>query len=165
MTKGSHKMSKGSSPKAGGRPASNRVRSKARHAALQALYQWQLAHQDLRDIDAQFLTEQDMTKVDVPYFRELLHQIPAHLDTLDDHIIPLLDRPLSEVDPVERALLRMGAYELAFRPDIPYRVVINEAVELAKIFGGEAGYKYVNSILDKLAHKLRELETSNRRKE
>lgn len=143
----------------------SRKRSKARHAAVQALYQWQVTRQDLRDIDEQFLLEQNMSQVDIPYFQELLHLVPLHLDMLDQHISPLLDRPLSEVDPVERAILRLGAYELGFRPDIPYRVVINEAVEIAKVFGGEAGHKYVNGILDKLARKLRGEEVSARQRQ
>lgn len=142
----------------------SRKRSKARHAAVQAIYQWQVTRQDVRDIDEQFLVEQDMSQVDVPYFQELLHQVPGHLDMLDQHISPLLDRPLNEVDPVERAILRLGAYELGFRPDIPYRVVINEAVEIAKVFGGEAGHKYVNGILDKLARKLRNVEITARQR-
>ncbi|MEW6353499.1 MAG: transcription antitermination factor NusB [Pseudomonadota bacterium] len=136
----------------------SRARSRARHAAVQALYQWQLSHQDVQDIEQQFLTEQDMKRVEVPYFQELLQQIPRRLAELDNYLGPLLDRPLPEVDPVERAILRIGAYELGFRPDVPYRVVINEAVETAKLFGGEEGYKYVNSILDKLARKLRKTE-------
>lgn len=133
----------------------SRARSLARHKAVQALYQWQVSQQDAGSIDAQFHEDQDLRKVDVAYFQELLHQIPKHLGELDAGIAPLLDRGLSEVDPVERVILRIGAYELQFRPDIPYRVVINEAIEMAKTFGGEQGHKYVNSVLDKLARKVR----------
>lgn len=140
----------------------SRARSKARRAAVQALYQWQVTRQDIREVEQQFLTGQDMGHVEIPYFQELLHQIPAQLDELDSYISPLLDRPLGEVDPVERAILRIGAYELRARLDVPYRVVINEAVEIAKTFGGEEGYKYVNSILDKLAHQLRSAEVKAR---
>ncbi len=141
----------------------SRARSKARRAAVQALYQWQLSHQDVCDIETQFLAEQDMVKLEIPYFQELLRKIPAHLDELDAHIAPVLDRPLENVDPVERAILRIGAYELVFRLDVPYRVVINEGVEMAKVFGGEEGYKYVNGILDKLAYKLRKAEITGKR--
>ncbi len=141
----------------------SRARSYARRAAVQAIYQWQVGKQDLRDIEQQFLVEQEMGRTDIPYFQELLHQIPAHLNDLDEHIAPLLDRPLAEVDPVERAILRMGAYELSFRLDVPYRVVINEAIEAAKVFGGEEGHKYVNGILDKLAHKLRNKEINSKK--
>ncbi|HWQ94016.1 MAG TPA: transcription antitermination factor NusB [Gammaproteobacteria bacterium] len=133
----------------------SRARSLARHKAVQALYQWQVSRQDMNEIDAQFSEEQDMRKVDIAYFQELLHQVPKRLEELDAQIAPALDRALAEVDPVERAILRIGAYELQFRPDIPYRVVINEAIEMAKTFGGEQGHKYVNSVLDKLARKLR----------
>ena len=140
----------------------SRARSLARHKAVQALYQWQVSRQDANSIDAQFHEDQDLRKVDIAYFQELLHQIPQHLDELDAEIAPLLDRGLSEVDPVERVILRIGAYELQFRPDIPYRVVINEAIEMAKTFGGEQGHKYVNSVLDKLARKLRVTEISSK---
>ena len=129
--------------------------TRARRTALQALYQWDLGKQNLGDIEVQFFRAQDMRRVDTVYFRELLHEVPAHLSGLDEEIVPCLDRPLDQVDPVERAILRIGAYELAFRPEIPWRVVINEAVELAKMFGGEQGHKYVNSVLDRLARKLR----------
>lgn len=135
--------------------------TRARRTALQALYQWDLGKQDLRDIEAQFFQAQDMRKVDTGYFRELLHRIPAQSSELDERIAPCLDRPINQVDPVERAILRIGAYELEFRPEIPWRVVINEAVELAKMFGGEQGHKYVNSVLDRLARKLRPVEMSS----
>ncbi len=133
----------------------SRARTLARRFATQGLYQWQLTHQDLGEIDAQFLADQDMSRVEVAYFQELLHQVPQQLDEIDGQLQPLLDRPLAEVDPVERAILRIGAYELRSRRDIPYRVVINEGVELAKRFGASAGHKYVNSVLDKLAQRLR----------
>lgn len=136
----------------------SRARSLARHKAVQALYQWQVSQQDMNEIDAQFSEEQDMRKVDIAYFQELLHQVTKRLEELDARISPALDRTLAEVDPVERAILRIGAYELQFRPEIPYRVVINEAIEMAKTFGGEQGYKYVNSVLDKVARTLRVTE-------
>ena len=134
------------------------ARTKARRNAVQALYQWQLAGHDLVDIEAQFLAEYDMKKVDVEYFKKLFRQVPLHLHELDDHLIPFLDRPIDEVDPVERAILRLGAYELEFCLDVPYRVVINESVELAKRFGAEHGHKYVNGIIDQVAKKLRATE-------
>ncbi len=133
----------------------SRARSLARHKAVQALYQWQVSGQDVSSIAGQFREDQDLRKLDIDYFEELLHQVPARLGELEAAIAPLLDRGLAEVDPVERAILRIGTYELQFHPDIPYRVVINEAIEMAKTFGGEQGYKYVNSVLDKLARKLR----------
>ncbi len=142
-------------------PGFHRGHTRARRTALQALYQWDLGKQNLGDIEVQFFQAQDMRRVDTVYFRELLHEVPAHLSGLDEEITPCLDRPLNQVDPVERAILRIGAYELAFRPEIPWRVVINEAVELAKMFGGEQGHKYVNSVLDRLARKLRAVEITS----
>ena len=134
------------------------ARRRARKSALQALYQWQISGQSLGQIEEQFRVDQDMSKVDLEYFHELLHRVPACLDEVDHVIAPLADRPIDEVDPVERAILRIGAYELKFRPDIPYRVVLNEAIQLAKQFGAEDGHKYVNGILDKLAKELRSIE-------
>jgi N utilization substance protein B len=136
----------------------SRARHLARKRAVQALYMWQMTGEDVSDIESQFLLEHDMKNVDLKYFKELLHQVPAHVQELDDHISPLLDRPFSELDPVECAIMRLGVYEFQYRLDIPYKVVINEAVELAKIFGAEEGHKYVNSILDRVAKKLRSIE-------
>ncbi len=137
---------------------SHHARTRARRTALQALYQWDLGKQDLADIEAQFREAQDMRKVDVDYFRELLYRVVARVEELDSHMTPLLDRPIKQLDPVERAILRIGTYELAFHPELPWRVVINEGIELAKMFGAEQSHKYVNSILDKLAAQLRTVE-------
>jgi len=124
---------------------------------------WQMTGEDVSTIEQQFLLEQDMKNVDLKYFKELLHKVPANVQELDGHIAPLLDRPFNELDPVECAIMRLGVYELQHRLDIPYRVVINEAVELTKIFGAEEGHKYVNSILDRVAKKLRAIEVAARR--
>lgn len=139
----------------GGSRSKSRARSRARWFAVQALYQWQLSGLDLGEIEGQFLAEEEMGQCDVDYFRELLHQVPGRLHELDGHLAPFLDRPIEEVDPVERAILRIGTYELGFRLDVPYRVAINEAVELAKTFGAEQSHKYVNGVLDKVAKGLR----------
>ncbi len=139
-------------------PAIHHGRTRARRTAVQALYQWQMAGQSLRDIEAQFLQAQDMRRVDTGYFRELLHEIPAHLSALDRELTPSLDRPLEQIDPVERAILRIGTYEFSHHPEIPWRVVLNEAIELAKMFGGEQSHRYVNGILDKLAYRIRTVE-------
>lgn len=136
----------------------SRARHLARKRAVQALYMWGMTGEDVSDIDAQFMSEQDMKNTDIKYFKELLHQVPAHVQELDEHITPLLDRPFNELDPVECAIMRLGVYELQHRLDIPYKVVINEAVELTKTFGAEEGHKYVNSILDRVAKKLRSIE-------
>jgi len=136
----------------------SRERSMARQRALQALYQWQQAGQDIDVIEQQFLTDQEMDRVDVEYFKELLHAIPANLDALDAIIVPHLDRKINEVDHVERAILRIGTYELKSRLEIPYKVIINEAIELAKKFGADKSHRYVNGVLDVLSKELRELE-------
>jgi N utilization substance protein B len=136
------------------------ARHKARRLATQALYTWQMSGQDIADIDQQYRLQHDMSKVDQDYFHDLLHQVPAHIEELDNHIKPLLDRELTQVDPVERAILRLGTYELVHRLDVPYKVVINEGVELAKTFGAEDGHKYVNSILDGIAQKIRATEVA-----
>ena len=133
-------------------------RRKARHHAVQALYQWQMTGQDVADIDNQFLDEQDVRTFEVPYFKDLVHGVPANLRALDEELSPLLDRSLASVDPVERAILRLGAYELMRHPEIPFRVAIDEAVELAKIFGADQGHKYVNGVLDKMAKRVRRSE-------
>ena len=134
------------------------ARTMARRCAVQALYQWQVAGQNIDEIYQQFLVERNMAKIDTEMFKELLTGVAKELDKLDEKIQPHIDRDISEVDPVERAVLRMGAYELMFRPEVPYRVVINEALEAVKTFGAEQGHRYVNGVLDKLAQEVRELE-------
>jgi len=138
----------------------SRARSLARQRAMQALYQWQMTGQNPVDIERQFMEEQDMKKVDSKYFQELLMGIPQQLAELDGYSSEVLDRSIEQVDPIERAILRIGIYELKNRIDIPYRVVINEAVELAKIFGAEQGHRYINGILDKVAKQLRSIEVN-----
>ena len=138
----------------------SQARHRARRLAVQALYQWQLAGQDIQDIEDQFISDHVGEQTDLEYFRELIRQVPAQLDDIDGEIRQVLDRPLQEVDPVERAILRLGTYELRSRPDIPFRVVITEAVQLAKVFGAEQGHKYANSVLDKIARKIRAAEAA-----
>lgn len=147
--------------------AARRRRHFARHRALQALYQWQLAGQDLRDIEKQFLEEMPMDGVDREYFHELLFGVPSQLTELDVQLTPWLDRGLDALDPVEKAILRLGVYELARRLDIPYRVAINEAVELAKQFGAEQSHRYINGVLDRVArnHPMRAAEIRAREDE
>ncbi|MFZ1639879.1 MAG: transcription antitermination factor NusB [Candidatus Contendobacter sp.] len=133
-------------------------RSWARRCAAQALYEWQITGQDPSRIAAQFLADEDLRKADPDYFWELVQQIPARAAQIDTALEPFLDRPLAQVDPVERAILRIGGYELMQHPDLAYRIVINEAVELAKMFGAEQGHRYVNGVLDKLARAVRSVE-------
>jgi N utilization substance protein B len=135
----------------------------ARRCVMQALYQWQMTNQNVEEIVEQYRTEQDMGKADVPYFEELLRQVVLRVNELDVLLEPVLDRPIREVDPVEAAILRMSTYELIGHPDVPFRVVINEAVELAKKFGATNGHKYVNGILDKLASSLRPQEVAEKK--
>ncbi|MGL4476160.1 MAG: transcription antitermination factor NusB [Shewanella sp.] len=125
-------------------------RRKARRLAVQAIYSWQLSGNNIADVEHEFLTEQELGGVDVAYFRELFAGAATKSGQLDEIIIPHLERPLDEVSPVEKAILRLATYELTFRKDVPYKVVINEAIELAKAFGAEDGHKFVNGILDKL---------------
>jgi transcription antitermination protein NusB len=136
----------------------SQARSKARRCALQAIYQWQVAGQSIDEVEAQFLAEQDLSQTDVTYFSELVRCIPAHVAELDAHLTPFLDRPVAELDPVELAILRIGACELAYHPEVPFRVIINEAVELAKVFGAEQSHRYINGVMDKVARHLRRAE-------
>ncbi|MGS0673481.1 transcription antitermination factor NusB [Shewanella sp. 0m-4] len=125
-------------------------RRKARRLAVQAIYSWQLSGNNIADVEHEFLTEQVIDGVDIAYFRELLGGVATKKSQLDELITPFLTRPLDEVDPVEKAIVRLATYELTFRKDVPYKVAINEAIELAKAFGAEDGHKFVNGILDKL---------------
>lgn len=134
------------------------LRTRARRLAMQALYQWDLSGSDLADIEAQFLEDEDFAKADKDYFHELLHQTPARLAEVEQAFAGFLDRPLQELDPVERAVLRMAVYELMTRVDVPYKVIINEAVNLTKKFGAEQAHKYINGVLDQVARELRAVE-------
>ncbi|MEM0954555.1 MAG: transcription antitermination factor NusB [Pseudomonadota bacterium] len=136
-------------------------RHKARHYGMQALYQWHMAGAPLNDIEAEFRTEYDFSKVDGEFFHDLLHDIPAQLDAIDTLYSPhMVERSLEELDPIECALLRIGSWELSERIDVPYRVVINEAVNLAKKFGASESHKFVNGVLDKVAAQTRSVEVS-----
>ena len=112
----------------------------------------------LADIEKHFRDDEDFTKVDGEYFHEILHTVPARIDEIDAYYEPHLDRAVDRLDPVERALLRMATYELEKRLDIPYRVVINESVNLAKKYGAEQAHRYINGVLDKVAQQLRSVE-------
>jgi transcription antitermination protein NusB len=139
-------------------------RRKARHYAMQALYQWQISRNALRDIEQQFRGEYDFSQVDLEFFQELLHQVPALLGELEGLLAPHLDRPLKELTPIELSLLRMSTYELAHRIDVPFKVVINESVSLAKKFGAAESHKYINGVLDNLAKQLRSVEVAAERR-
>jgi N utilization substance protein B len=139
-------------------PFSAHERARARRYAMQALYQWDLSGTDLPLIRRQFLENEDFSKADTKYFIELLSELPRQVDVVDSTVADYIDRPIEQLDPVERAVLRLATYELLYRPDIPYRVCINEAVQLTRKFGAEQGHAYVNGVLDKAAHKLRAAE-------
>ena len=136
-------------------------RHKARCSALQALYQWQVTRQLSSEIESHFLADNVLDGADLDYFQHLVSEIPANLTTLDDRLAAYVDRDIGDIDPVERAILRLGAFELEFHPEIPYRVILNEAVELAKTYGAEQGHKYINAVLDRLALTLRAAEVTN----
>ena len=131
------------------------ARSRARRRALQATYAWQVSGTDMRGIIEQFKHEQEMEIADLDYFEDLLVNIERRCAELDAAIGPHLDRTIAAVDPIERAVLRLAAYELIHRLDVPYRVVINEAIETTKRFGADFGHTYVNGVLDKLARAVR----------
>lgn len=138
-------------------------RRAARSYALQALYQWQLAGQPANEIEAQFRVDNDMSGTDVPLFSQLLQGVISHQSALDKSFEPFLDRAVQELDPVELSILRIGSFELTHRPEVPYRVVINEGVELAKMFGATDGHRYINGVLDKLAQRARLVEIQAQR--
>ena len=137
----------------------SRARSRARQAAVQALYQWQMTCQPPSEIGTQFLDDGWLDDVDRRLFDVLLAGVPEHESALDSLLGPILDRPVVQLDPVERAILRIGAYELAHCEEVPWRVVVNEGVDLAHTFGAEQSHKYVNGVLDRLARRVRPTET------
>ncbi|MBW8366631.1 MAG: transcription antitermination factor NusB [Arenimonas sp.] len=134
------------------------ARSRARRRALQAIYAWQLSHTAIAKVIEQFQTEQDMEVADQEYFEDLVRGVEANLGTLDEALSHFLDRDIAQVDPIERAVLRIAAYELRHRVDVPYRVVINEAIETTKRFGSEHGHTFVNGVLDHAAAQWRAAE-------
>ena len=135
-------------------------RNRARRYTVQALYEWQVSGNVPGQIEQQFLIEHQGRKFDRPYFKELLNGIAEQVEELDALISPLSDRPFKEVGIVEKAILRLGCFELKNRIDIPFRVVINEAIELTKTFGAEEAYRFVNGTMDKLAASLRQAEVT-----
>jgi transcription antitermination protein NusB len=145
------------------RPADGSARSarrRAREFALQGLYGWLLAGGEGAPIAERFKASPGYAQADEAYFLELLNGAIGAAESLRAHFAAAIDRPLAELSPVEHSILMIATYELIHRPEIPYRVVINEAVELAKNFGASEGYRYVNGVLDKLAGRLRPAESS-----
>jgi transcription antitermination protein NusB len=141
---------------------SKRARIKARRNTVQALYEWFLTGKDVSDVIAEFESdEQTLAKTDVDYFKLLLKGTIKHSNELDTRLKDIVDRPVNELDAIERAILHIGCYELEHHLEIPWRVVVNESIELAKLFGAEESHKYINGILDKVAKELRSTEINN----
>jgi N utilization substance protein B len=137
-------------------------RRRARQFAVQAIYQWQITRTGVTQIIEQFSVDQDLSKTDVPYFKELLSGVVKNVDSLDDKLSPYLSRKIDDVDMVDIAVLRLAMFELTYRTDVPHKVVLNEAIELAKDFATDESYKFVNGVLDKALRSLKlreEIET------
>ena len=137
------------------------ARRRSREFALQAIYQWQLAGQSLADIEKQYAAAEGFEKADAKLFLLLVNGVIKHRDSLQEKLVPHLDRPWNEVSPIERAVLLIAAHELTAMADTPYRVILNEAIELAKSFGGTDGHRYVNGVLDKFAAQARSEEIAS----
>ena len=140
------------------------AKSKARRCAVQALYQWQMTGQNLSKIEREFQEDQRLKNAQKSYFSDLFHGVPGNLDKIDASMLDFVDRDVEKIDPVERAILRIGVYELLQKPEIPYRVVINEGIELAKCFGADGSHRYVNGVLDKVAQIQRKQEIEAKKK-
>lgn len=140
------------------------ARSRARRRALQAVYAWQLSNTAINKVIDQFRNEQDMEVADLEYFEDLVRGVEQNLGSLDEALAQFLDRDIAQVDPIERAVLRIAAYELRHRVDVPYRVVINEAIETTKRFGSEHGHTFVNGVLDHAAAAWRAAEAQASRR-
>ena len=136
------------------------ARRKARRALVQATYQWQVSASSLTQLREEFVGHAVLQKADTEFFDEVLSHVLRDSTSLDELIVPLLDRPLDQLDLVERAILRLATTEFSHRIDVPYRVVIDEYVELAKVFGAQDSHKYVNGVLDRLAAILRPVEVN-----
>ncbi len=134
------------------------ARRKAREFATQAIYSWQLSGNDVSDIEAHFLTENTKRRFDIEYFQSLFRGVTTSVAELDLAIEPHVDRPLEEIDQVEKAILRLAIYELSHNQDVPYKVVINEAIELGKAFGADDSHKFINGVLDKAVKLIRPQE-------
>lgn len=134
------------------------ARHKARELALQGAYSWQMSNNAIDQVELALATSNDMQKVDMAYFQALLRGVAHNASKLDETIKPYLGRLPEELDPIEKAILRLATFELTERMDVPYRVIINEAIELAKDFGAEESHKFVNGALDKAVKTLRQHE-------
>jgi len=143
--------------------AAGKNRRKSRELAVKAVYRGMLNASDLKQIFRDMMEDPDYNKADEAYFKELLQAVTTNIEALDTKLGHFIDRPIAELSPVEHAILRISGCELMFDMSIPYRVVINEGVELAKIYGGVDGHKYINGVLDKLAADVRASEVETKR--
>ncbi|MGV2871265.1 transcription antitermination factor NusB [Colwellia sp. E150_009] len=130
-------------------------RRKARELAVQAVYSWQISQNSVTDVEVGFITDNSKRRFDIEYFQQLLRGVTANVTEIDLAITPHVDRPLEDIDQVEKAILRVAIYELSDCQDVPYRVVINEAIELAKIFAADDSHKFINGVLDKAVKLIR----------
>lgn len=128
---------------------------KARRLALQSLYQWLVARTDLAEIELQFRLKNNMEKVDTDYYSRILYGVPKYLDELDNAFNPYLDRSVESLNPIELIILRISTFELFYCSEIPYKVILDESVAIAKEFGAQDGFRYVNGVLHKVAEKVR----------
>ena len=140
---------------ASGQRYTSGAKSLARKLAMQALYRWQINDAPWQDVVSEFATEEGMDRADGDYFRDLVQGVCGAREALDAELVGFMDRGANILDPIEHAVLLIGAFELKFRPEIPFRVVINEGVSLAKRFGATDGHKFVNAVLDRAARTLR----------
>ena len=138
---------------------SKQARIRSRRSVVQAYYQWLMTRRPVGEIITEFKIDRtELKKADIDYFDNAMHGMLEHRTDIDEALKPLLDRPCDELDPVENAVLHLGAYELMYLQEVPCRVVLNEAIDLAKMFGADQSYKYINSVLDKIAHTYRSTE-------
>lgn len=135
-----------------------RGKRQARKLALQALYQWQMSGNDLYEIEAQFRVANNMDKVDVGYFCEILQGVPENIQEIEASFTPWIDREIQSLNPIELTVLRLGTFELLYKHEVPYKVVLDEAISLTRVFGSQDGHKYVNGVLNQVAQKARKVE-------
>jgi len=140
------------------------AKTNARKCAVQALYQWQMTGNSLAQIEMNFLEEELLKGAQKKYFTDLFYGVPKQLNAIDEALSAFVDRPVDKIDPVERAVLRLGVYELTNHLETPYKVIINEAVNLAKCFGADGSHKYINGVLDKVSQVKRGVEIKAKQK-
>ena len=133
----------------------------ARRNAVQALYQWDITGQSVGEIEDAFINDEAFVGVQRSYFKHLIENVPRQCQLLDSQLERCISRELASIDPVERAILRLSTYELLFRPDVPRKVVLNEAIELSRVFGSEEGFRFVNGVLDALVNQKPVVEPSS----